>query len=179
MVKLILTLARVPLTCISYGLGLLLLIQVLVIVAQVLARNLFSYPLTWSEELARYLTIWVTFVGGGVAVASDEHVFVDIVMRMLPRRWHGAVMLFADLATGAFLVLLIAYSVKMFSFPTIWYQYSPAIRVPMVYLYASLPVGATIMLVLLIARCVVRMQTGSNSLTSAAQGGSLEPVREP
>jgi TRAP-type C4-dicarboxylate transport system permease small subunit len=178
MANVLLVMARVPLTLISYGLGFLLLVQVLVIVAQVVARNMFSIPLTWSEELARYLTIWVTFVGGGLAVASDEHVFVDIVMRLLPRRWHGAVILFADVATATFLVLLITYSLKMFSFPTIWYQYSPAIRVPMVYLYASLPIGATIMLVLLTARCIVRIQTGSNCLTTG-QGAVVEPTREP
>lgn len=178
MAKVLLAMARVPLTLISYGLGFLLLVQVLVIVAQVVARNVFSFPLTWSEELARYVTIWVTFVGGGVAVASDEHIYIDVVMRLLPRRWHGAVLLFADVATAAFLVLLITYSLKMFSFPTIWYQYSPALRVPMVYLYASLPIGATIMLVLLIARCIVRIQTGSNCLTTS-QGAAIEPIKEP
>jgi len=167
MTKLILRLARVPLALISYGLGFLLFVQVLVIVAQVVARNLFSYPLTWSEELARYLTIWVAFTGGGLAVANDEHVFVDVVVRWLPERWHGAVMVFADLATALFLVLTTVYSIQMFAFPTIWYQYSPAIRLPMVYLYASLPVGSVIMLVLLLARFIVRFQTGRNSLAGA------------
>ena len=169
MTKVILALARIPLAVISYGLGFLLLIQVLVIVAQVVARNLFSYPLTWSEELARYLTIWVAFTGGGLAVASDEHVFVDVVVRWLPGRWHGALMLFADLATAVFLVLITAYSIQMFSFPTIWYQYSPAIRLPMVYLYASLPVGSVLMLVLLLARCIVRLETGRNKLMGAGR----------
>jgi TRAP-type C4-dicarboxylate transport system permease small subunit len=59
------TYLRWPLKLISYVIGFLLLVQVVVIVSQVVLRNVVSYPLTWSEEFSRYLMIWITFLGAG------------------------------------------------------------------------------------------------------------------
>jgi TRAP-type C4-dicarboxylate transport system permease small subunit len=73
------------LRALSWIIGFLLFVQVVVILGQVLLRNVLGLPLVWSEELARYLTIWLTFLGGAIATANDEHVVVDVIVTMLPR----------------------------------------------------------------------------------------------
>jgi len=157
------TYLRWPLKLISYVIGFMLLVQVVVIVSQVVLRNVVSYPLTWSEELSRYLMIWITFLGGAIAVANDENIVIDIVVKMLPPRWQAWALFVADLATATLLVLLIKWTLDMFSFPTIWYQYSPALKLPIVYLYVSLPLGCFLMLILLILRSVTRMRHANGS----------------
>jgi TRAP-type transport system small permease protein len=138
----------------SWLIGSLLFTQVAVIIGQVVLRNTMSIPLVWSEELARYLTILLTFLGGAIAMAHDEHVVVDVVVNLLPRRLQVLVRTFADLAVAAFLILLIKLSIDMFRMPTLWFQYSPALRFPLVYLYLSLPAGCLLMLLFLILRMV-------------------------
>jgi TRAP-type C4-dicarboxylate transport system permease small subunit len=153
---------------ISYAIGFMLLVQVIVIVSQVLLRNFANYPITWSEELSRYLMIWITFLGGAWAVAADENIVIDIVVTALPPRWQSWALFVADLATVILLVLLITWSLSMFSHPVIWYQVSPAMQLPMIYLYASLPLGCFLMLVFQILRSFIRMRGGSRSLTESS-----------
>lgn len=88
---------------------------------------------------------------------------IDIVVKMLPPRWRAWALFVADLATATLLVLLIKWTLDMFSFPTIWYQYSPALKLPIVYLYVSLPLGCFLMLILLILRSVTRMRHANGS----------------
>ena len=140
----------------SWFIGCLLLTQVAVIIGQVLLRNALGIPLVWSEELARYITIWLTFLGGAIAVANDEHVVIDVVVNLLPRRLQRIVHIFADLAVAGFLLLLIKLSLDMFRTPALWFQYSPALQFPLVYLYLSLPVGCSLMLLFLIVRRIQR-----------------------
>lgn len=156
---------------ISWVVGFLLLVQVVVIVGQVILRNLLGIPLTWSEELARYLTIWLTFLGGAVAIANDEHVVIDVVVNLLPRRLQFLVELFANLAGAAFLILLIKLSIDMFRMPTLWFQYSPALKFPLVYLYLSLPIGCSLMLLFLVARTVLAVRAARTRPLASAPAG--------
>ena len=41
--------------------------------AQVGFRLVLDHPLAWSEELSRYLFVWLSFVGGALAVAEGSH----------------------------------------------------------------------------------------------------------
>ena len=161
---------RWALKLISYALGFMLLIQVIVIVSQVLLRNFADYPIAWSEELSRYLMIWVTFLGGAWAVAEDQNIVIDILVTKLRPRWQAWALFVADLVTAILLVLLIKWSLDMFRHPVIWFQRSPAMQLPMIYLYMSLPLGCFLMLVLQVLRSFIRIRRGSGS--SAASGGS-------
>jgi TRAP-type C4-dicarboxylate transport system permease small subunit len=57
------------------------------IVVQIVLRSLFNAPLIWSEELARYIFVWVSFLGWVIASRRGSHLGVDIVLQMLP--WPG------------------------------------------------------------------------------------------
>jgi TRAP-type transport system small permease protein len=153
-------LLRGLLRALSWIIGLLLFVQVVVILGQVLLRNVLGLPLVWSEELARYLTIWLTFLGGAIAVANEENVVIDVFANLLPRRFQVCVGVFADVAVAAFLILLIKLSFDMFRSPTLWFQFSPAMQFPLVYLYLSLPIGCALMLLCLLVRMIQKARLG-------------------
>lgn len=52
--------------------------------AQVIARFIFSHPLTWSEELARYLFVWIALIGGAWGVRNHLHVKMTAVTKKFP-----------------------------------------------------------------------------------------------
>ncbi|MEO8137837.1 MAG: TRAP transporter small permease [Betaproteobacteria bacterium] len=65
----------------------------IIIVAAVIGRYVFNQSLTWTEEVPRYLLIWISFLGAAAGVARREHVGFDILFVRLPapvRRWVGA-----------------------------------------------------------------------------------------
>lgn len=64
----------------------LLLLSVLTLMTlQIVMRYLFSSPLTWSEELARYAMVWMTFTGSALAVTKKAHVCVDLIVGAFPK----------------------------------------------------------------------------------------------
>jgi TRAP-type C4-dicarboxylate transport system permease small subunit len=51
----------------------------------VVLRYFFNSSITVTEELGRYLMIWLLFIGAILAAGNDTHVRVDMFIRMLPR----------------------------------------------------------------------------------------------
>src|SRR5688572_14149374 len=66
--------------------GTTMALLLIVMVAQVVARYLFSASLIWAEEFCRYVLIWQTFILLGVAYRRGEFVALDIVPLLLPER---------------------------------------------------------------------------------------------
>ena len=65
-----------------------------IVVLAVIGRYVFGKSLTWTEEVPRYLLIWISFLGAAACVARREHVGFDVLFNALPsmvRRWLGAV----------------------------------------------------------------------------------------
>ena len=63
-----------------------------IVVFAVVGRYVFGKSLTWTEEVPRYLLIWISFLGAAACVARREHVGFDVLFNALPdrvRRWLG------------------------------------------------------------------------------------------
>lgn len=116
----------------------------LVLLLQVFSRYLFSWPLAWTEELARYLFVWSVFIGASQAMRHGEHIAVGMVVERLPRRAAQVVGLamLALMATFLGVVIVKGYelAMKVIDLP------STALEWPMALVYAPLPAVALIML---------------------------------
>lgn len=111
---------------------------------QVVARYIFSAPPFWTEELARYLLIWITFVGAALVHHHNEHIAVDMIRGALPLLLRKIVNLLISLMIMGFLVLLTQAGLTITQFGT---QTSPALGISMQYVYGALLVGALAMIV--------------------------------
>ena len=52
----------------------------------VFTRYIFNYVPSWSEEVPRYLLVWITFLGAALAVKYKEHISLDFFFNMMPIR---------------------------------------------------------------------------------------------
>jgi C4-dicarboxylate transporter DctQ subunit len=57
----------------------------LVICLNVVMRNIFHFPLSWPDEMGRYLLILIIFVGYTIAVRRNSEIKLDIIYRVFPR----------------------------------------------------------------------------------------------
>src|SRR4051812_30748039 len=120
-------------------------VEVIILFAGVVSRYVFHRPLTWSDELASILFLWLAMLGAVVAFRRGEH----MRMAMLVNRARPAMLAFFEaLAVGtaiAFLALIlwpaIEYAIDEIAIVT------PALEVPNVWRAAALPVGCALMLV--------------------------------
>lgn len=110
------------------------------VIAQVFFRYVLEQPLPWSEELARYLMIWVACLAGSEAYRMKSHVGVDFAARLLPatpRKW---VFQIAHLSVFMLMTVII-YQGAVLSW-MLMDQDSPALEIPMGWAYLAVPVGA-------------------------------------
>jgi len=107
--------------------------------AQVFTRYVTEDPLIWTEEVARYLFVWITLVGAAAGVRAHAHFGLDILRRYAPplRTALGAATM---LIVAGFLVLLLYTGIAETRQAAL--QMSPALQVRMHWAYLALPVGA-------------------------------------
>ena len=74
----------------------------LCVFGQVVFRYVFNSPMTWSEELARYLFIWCAFLGWVVASRRNSHLAMSFALERLDRRSQAAIAVVVQLATLLF-----------------------------------------------------------------------------
>ncbi|WP_434309119.1 TRAP transporter small permease [Hominifimenecus sp. rT4P-3] len=113
-------------------------------VYQVVLRYCFNSANSWTEELLRYLFVWVIMLGGSLAIRRNSHLKVDMFLNLLKpmaRRVIQIVMYFAILG---FLVVLCVLGIRLVLNTT--NNLSAGIRVPMAVPYASIPIGAFLMI---------------------------------
>jgi TRAP-type C4-dicarboxylate transport system permease small subunit len=122
---------------------------VLDVLAGVLFRYVLELPLEWNEELARFLIIAVTFIGAVVPLERGRHFQVDIVTTHLSGRWCRLVLSAANMVIGVSLLVLIVHGWAMTEVTAA--EESPALGLPYGWTYATIPLGAALML-LVVAR---------------------------
>jgi TRAP-type C4-dicarboxylate transport system permease small subunit len=121
----------------------LLAAMVVIVFANVVLRYAVGTSLVWSEELARHLMIWMTFVGSGLALRSGAQIGIDTLQDALPAR--AARRLRLALAIG---MLLLFVLLAWYGIDYAWrtrFQTSAALGVSMFYVYVGMPVGCVLM----------------------------------
>ena len=110
--------------------------------AQIVCRIFFT-SLAWSEEATRYLLIWSTLLGAGCVYKHSGHISISIVQDILPGKAKDVLQIVIHgLCTFLFLLILY-YGVRYFGRQG--KQLSPAMRLPMRYIYTCIPIGCAIM----------------------------------
>ncbi len=119
----------------------MLIVLSIVVFAQVVCRFILKSSLPWSEELSRYLLVWVSFLGGAYGVKTGAHLGVEAVTLMMPKKLRKVaeiLMLVVGIVLCAVFMKL-GIDIVQTQFKRI--QYSPAMHIPMGYAYLAIPVG--------------------------------------
>lgn len=116
-----------------------LLIMMVVTSYAVFNRFVLKQPLKWSDELVRYIFIWVSFIGTSIGVEENAHVGISVFADKLPKKINKNVRIIASGLSLFFCVVIIASGILL----TIAQhdQLAATLRVSMSWLYISVPVG--------------------------------------
>lgn len=118
-------------------------VMLFVIFVQVICRYVLHHSLTFSEELARYLFVYIVFFGTAVVARENGH----IVMGVLTQKLRGKIAKYTKIAAYIFIMLFVIilfyHGLKMVILTA--YQLSPALRIPMSYVYLAIPMASFVM----------------------------------
>jgi len=101
----------------------------------------------WSEELARYLMIWIAYIGASLGIKKNAHLGVEILVNKLPKSLKSVAKYFRVAIILLFNALIISFSYKIINHQMNMGQLSPAMAIPIWYAYLAIPVGALLMII--------------------------------
>ena len=113
-----------------------------VITLQIVSRVLFS-AVGWTEEVARFLLVWITFLAGTLAFQRGRHIAVSFAVDALPLPMRKLARLAALAIVVAFMITLIVIGYRYMQVQG--FQKSASLRLSMTYVYAVMPLAAGIM----------------------------------
>ncbi len=139
----------------------LVAVMTVVVLLQVIYRYLLTQPLHWSEELARYLFVWISLLGASLSVQKRGHFGMDFFYRMLPDKGRRFLLFIIYLLMGGVMLVLLIYGIVLVQKTAA--QQSPAMEISMGWAYACVPVGATLMtihlLVIMLKEAAAKKET--------------------
>lgn len=150
----------------EYFLAFLMAVMLISVCWQVLSRYALSSPSSFTDELARYLLIWIGLLGGAYASGKGFHLAIDL----LPTKLEGkakyqlqifinalvAVFVFCTFVLGGLRLVYITYSLG---------QTSAAMQIPLAYVYIILPVSG-LLIVSYKIRDILNLEIDNTSQTN-------------
>lgn len=130
--------------CIESAGGAAILVMTAVVLLQVVMRYVFNTPLTWTEEFARYIFVYITFLGAGLLVYERGHLFVEVIFSHLPEKVKMTIQLCIDGIVLGFSIYLAVSSSAAMQFAK--GSRSTAMQIPMEYIGLSVMLGAILMI---------------------------------
>lgn len=115
-----------------------------IVIVTVVTRYGFNYVLSWSEEVPRYLLIWVSFLGAAACVDLRDHIAFDYLYKRFPDRVRRAVQLLINLAIFGFGWIMLRYGIRFVQ--AFGGDFMESIPFTNVWYYTALPVAGGLMM---------------------------------
>jgi TRAP-type C4-dicarboxylate transport system permease small subunit len=134
---------------------------------QVFARQVLDSPSGWSEELAKYLFIWLGLFGASLVFGERGHIAVDFAVKKLPERAQVVFAVIVQLAILTFTVLVLIWG----GFQVVelaWDQNLTGLPVNVGPLYLALPISGVLTAFYTVYH-LVRILTGAEAAVEDAE----------
>ena len=143
----------------------LLVLMVIIVFANVVSRYYLHASLAWSEEVARFMLVWLVFIGSFLAYIHDEHLGLDILVTKFPPTLRKIVGLFTNI-----LIIFALYAVMEGGYLLMRDNFdwlSPAAEIPQGYVYFIVPFVCGLMILQAVLKTYYLLAG-----TKHSQGGS-------
>jgi len=125
------------------SLACLLIGMTIIVSLGVVTRYLFGFSFSWIEELPRYCLVWITFLGAAALMRDGvNHPRVIMLIGALPKGAQRYVLIAENLIMMAILIVMAQGAIIMIRINSA--QVSPALEIPMYFIYLIIPLSALI-----------------------------------
>lgn len=122
-------------------------IMVVNVIWQVTTRFVLQSPSSFTDELARYLLIWVGLLGAAYATGKRLHLAIDIVPSQAGPRSQRVLNVIINLLVVAFALFVMVVGGLRLVFITLTLdQTSPALGIPLGFVYTALPLSGLLIM---------------------------------
>jgi TRAP-type C4-dicarboxylate transport system permease small subunit len=149
----------------------------IIVFLQFFTRYVLNDSLSWTEEIARYGLIWVTYVGAVMVTRRNSHIAVMLLPNLLPAGAARILLAAVDLVTLGFVGLLACFSVLIVGRMHI--QRMSIVDLPMSYVYAAVVLGCILMLARQAQRVWRNARDGWSTAHAALTAGLIDEPQDP
>ncbi len=118
---------------------------VLVVTSEVVRRFVLAYSSVWGGEIARFMFIYLAWVGASAAVRERTHIRIDALLHWLPPRGRAALLLFGDAMTLLLAVIALYWSLVPIHTSLHFGSVTDGLRVSRAWFLAAVPLGFAMM----------------------------------
>jgi TRAP-type C4-dicarboxylate transport system permease small subunit len=112
----------------------------LILMAAVVWRYALNNAIPWSEEVSKYLMVWLTFLGAPIALRHASHISIDLLLKVFPPRgqqaFHFVISLIIILTMGIVFWKGVGFTQLGAR------QVASSINISMLYMYIAVPIGS-------------------------------------
>jgi len=128
-------------TLIGLSLGFMFVILFL----EIISRYFLMFQIMWSEEIARYLFIWIVFLGSAYAFKENLHLYIDIFINKIPLPYRNYINIVHYILILIFLILLVYYGIEYSKI--FWYDPISTVRfIHLGWIYSIMPLSGVLMI---------------------------------
>jgi TRAP-type C4-dicarboxylate transport system permease small subunit len=159
----------------------LLAVMVASVTWQIVSRYALSSPSSWTEELARFMLIWIGLVGGAYAYRRGMHLGLELLAERLEGRARALHAALVHTAVAIFAVfVLVGGGANLVALTFELSQYSPALGLPMAVVYCALPLSGVLLLLYAGAGLAACFRGNAGDVSGgAAFRANVPPVIDP
>jgi len=143
-------------------------LMVVLVFAQVVTRYLTDSSLTWSEELSRFIMVWMVYLASILTYNAQQHIVVDALISQLHGLVRTVLLLLNKVAVMVFVTFVVTGAYQFL--PTTAIQKSPANSIVMAHVYVVIPISLFCIGVLTIRDIVVLIQSFFQKKTDSQVG---------
>jgi TRAP-type C4-dicarboxylate transport system permease small subunit len=161
MIEAVLEGVRWLLTLTRAAAGIFLISSVAINFGNIIGRYFFSVSIPWAEEIMLFLMVGCVFTGCCAVAWEGRQIRMDVIIAMMPAKVHDLFHLLSDLV-----LIAAAAAVTAFAWPVItqlaaFDERSQAANFPLVIPQAMVPIGYTLMALLVAVRLLTRRRPGT------------------
>lgn len=122
-------------------------VMLAILTVQVFTRYVFNYSFTWAEELARFVFIWQIWLGASYGVKKNRNIRIDVFTHKLSPKVKKVYEIIITIISMVFCGFFLYKGIEVVKMIVKLKQLSGAMRLPMQFVYASVPVCCALMLI--------------------------------
>lgn len=123
----------------------LLLAMVCLVLLQVFSRILIGSSFSWTNELARYMLVWLVFLGGGIVFQHGAHIGMEALVEKFSANIQRIIQILVSVICILFFIILIVIGTEFSN--TSMTLTSPALKIPMGIVYSVIPISGVLQII--------------------------------
>jgi TRAP-type C4-dicarboxylate transport system permease small subunit len=166
MIESVLKAVRALLVVVRAAAGILLVASVALNFANIIGRYFFSVSIAWAEEIMLFLMVGCVFTGCCAVAWEGRQIRMDVVVSMMPPKIRDALVLLSELVFIATAVVVAIFAWPVITELAAFDERSQAANFPLVIPQAMVPIGYTLMGILVALRLLARRRSGRRPAAS-------------